>query len=398
MNRELKHIITYARENFQFYRKLYGDRSFTNYKDVPTISKNKLLELYEGNAIDFGIDNSSQGMFARVTSGTSDMMGCFYQSEDEIEKSAERFKKVSYYLNQTQKDRVIIIHNYSLAYIFVRHFIKSGCVVSLGNPFDLEYTVEHLMRTKSNVIRTTPSIALRLIEMLNLRGYKNIDMFLLAGTGLSKAVDNQIKKYYPNAKIVMQYGMAETLNSMYQCKYIDANNFHTYDEDLYYEFITDEGKDAEAGDMGELIATKLTTDSPLIRYATGDIFLLGDICSCGKRIYNIIGRNDNVIKVNGVVVFKDKVEQAINKLGDRDYKLEFSDIEDDDIVKSKLKLYLTIKEGEDIEQIKKTFSKYFEIAEGYTWQDGLDAGIFEEIEIINSKFKGKQLINSTFNK
>ncbi|NOQ55320.1 MAG: AMP-binding protein [Nanohaloarchaea archaeon] len=413
----LKKLILYCKNNIPLYSKLYSKidieqiNTFEDFKKIiPPISKKQLLNLNNSSNIDLGLDNNTQGaMFLRVTSGTASKMACFYRSEKEIEQSAERFYNTySKYLNNNNKrDKVIIINDFTLSYIFARHFSKCECLICLGNPFDLNHTVNIIKTAGCNVIRTTPPIALKIAQMLVSQKYTEINKFFLAGSGLSSITKQKLKDYYPQAQIHMQYGMAETAISLYQCKHnLGTNIYHKFNDDFFYEFIDDKSNNiTKTDDIGELVITKYTHENPLIRYKTGDICQLKDICQCGKQNIKLLGRKEDQFKIKGIVVFKEKIDKAIyntKKYCTGEYQLIIDEIEENGTLKSKLALYIELepkyeKSDKHVKtkiknKIAKEFSDNFMITEDYSWSQGIELGIFSKVDvIIKNELKGLKI-------
>ena len=384
----INELIQFVKENNDFYQVLYEGK--TKFKDLPFIDKSSLLQVFNGNNVELTSKDVNEGIFTRVTSGTSNMMGMFNHSESEIEASAKRYKGITWYLWLNGRDRVCIIHNYSLSYIFARHMLKCNSQVSFGNPYDLAYTIEHIIRTNSNIIRTSPTIALKIAPILKERGHE-VDYWVLSGSGISQLVYDKIKQYTINhTNIVMQYGMAETLNSMYQPNGVIGNDFCLFEKDFIYEFLDEDGNEVKDGTPGELVITRLSKDNPIIRYKTGDLFIKrGGKSIDGKDIYSIIGRVNDCVKINGVVVFKDKIDKAIAQIKDYingDYQIAFDEVEDDGIVKSSLKLYVDLLDENNKDKVKTIFENNFEISEGYRWAQGILDDVFTNVEVINKTF------------
>ena len=423
---KLKKLVSHCKDNVPFYSGLYSNLNINDIRSlddfsrlVPVISKKQLLESVGTSDIDLGVDDVEEGaVFVRVTSGTSSKMACFYRTEKEIDISSERFfKSYSHYLNEDgTRDKVMIVSDFTLSYIFARHFARCGCVVCLGNPFDLNLTSQIIETIGCNVIRATPPVALRLAQVLSSRGYKNINKFFLAGSGLSSVGRTKLQEYYPDAMILMQYGMAEAALSLYQCKNIlGTNTYHQFDEEFFYEIIDENsGKAVGTGGIGELVITKCTEDNPLVRYRTGDLFQVGDVCGCGKRDLKMLGRKDDHFKIKGIVVFKEKIDKAIysaRKYCTGEYQLFIDEIEEDNLPKAKLTLHIELdKKYSNSEEktrqkirdaIAKEFSDNFKITEEYSWSRGVELGIFSKVDvIIKERLEGikiKSIVDKRYN-
>jgi len=81
-----------------------------------------------------------------------------------------------------------------------------------------------------------------------------------------------------------------------QCKY---KNYHYFLDNVYVEFLDDEGKDVGEGEIGEIVLTTLRSPvMPFIRYKIGDIgsYTLEE-CPCGRHfplLKSFEGRADDI--------------------------------------------------------------------------------------------------------
>jgi phenylacetate-CoA ligase len=402
----VRKLIQYVKTHNKFYRNLYYKKK--EFEDLPFIDKKQLLEMFEGNRINISSENILTGIFTRVTSGTTNQMGMFNHSETEIEQSAKRFFDVSYYLNKKKRDSVCIIHNYSLSYIFARHMLTCGCFVSFGNPYDLAYTVEHIKRTNSNVIRTSPTLALKLAPILQKENHI-IDTWILAGSGISKVADTKIRQHSRRGvKIVMQYGMAETLNSMYQPNGVTGNDFCLFDNgDFVYEFLDEDNNKIAPGETGELVITRVSRHNPIIRYRTGDLFKMTKrVHTNGGRVYSIVGRTNDQVKINGVTIFEEYIDKALTAVEDYitgDYSISFDDKKCDGMIKSQMTVHIERTDKRfSCERIARRFQAHFYLYEGYTWEDGVNDELYLPVVVKEKKFKNinkqKKIIDKRLSK
>jgi phenylacetate-CoA ligase len=100
-----------------------------------------------------------------------------------------------------------------------------------------------------------------------------------------------------------------------ECK--EHGGHHIHADHIFVETIDpDTWLHVPKGEFGELVFTHLSRKSmPLIRYRQGDITKIEkEKCICGRttpRIMSIIGRVDNMIKIKGVSVYPEQIEEAL---------------------------------------------------------------------------------------
>lgn len=121
-----------------------------------------------------------------------------------------------------------------------------------------------------------------------------------------KAIITSSETLFPEARRAMEdafgcrvfdhYGSAEMVACVSQC---EAGRYHIHSDFGVFEVLVD-GRPARPGEMGEVVATGFVNDvMPLIRYATGDLAVLGEPgCPCGRTfpvVERIEGRQDDCV-------------------------------------------------------------------------------------------------------
>ncbi len=94
----------------------------------------------------------------------------------------------------------------------------------------------------------------------------------------------------------------------------DAMEGMIVNEDVILEIVTPgTGNPVEPGDVGEVVVTRLNTDYPLIRFATGDLSaIMPGTSPCGRtgmRIKGWMGRADQTAKIKGMFVHPEQIAQ-----------------------------------------------------------------------------------------
>jgi phenylacetate-CoA ligase len=98
-------------------------------------------------------------------------------------------------------------------------------------------------------------------------------------------------------KIYSYYGNAERVAHLLQCRY---GNFHVVTEACVIEVLRPDGSQAEFGELGELVCTKLMDQAmPLIRYRVGDTGIKArEQCACGRNtpiLSHLTGRVEDIV-------------------------------------------------------------------------------------------------------
>jgi phenylacetate-CoA ligase len=127
-----------------------------------------------------------------------------------------------------------------------------------------------------------------------------------------------------NCPVYDEYSTEETWMVASQCKY---KNYHIFTDNVYVEFLDDDGKNVKEGEIGEVILTTLRSPAmPFIRYKIGDIGSYSlEKCPCGRNfplLKSFEGRADDVfILPNGKKVSSLKLLNTFTKFIKSDPKL-----------------------------------------------------------------------------
>lgn len=119
----------------------------------------------------------------------------------------------------------------------------------------------------------------------------------------------------------LAYSTSETGPLGYQCRWLDADSHHVYEDAVVVELVDESTGEAGAdGHAGEVVATPLTdTGMALVRYRIGDRGRFGPPgrCRCGSRArtLTLLGRTAQSILVDGTVLSADLLLTRLAPLG-----------------------------------------------------------------------------------
>jgi phenylacetate-CoA ligase len=98
------------------------------------------------------------------------------------------------------------------------------------------------------------------------------------------------------------YGATEVGDVAYECS--QKNGWHICEETIVEIVDPATGKNVPAGELGEVVVTRLNEIFFLLRFGTGDLSrLITEKCSCGRtsyRLAGIAGRVGDAVKVRGL--------------------------------------------------------------------------------------------------
>lgn len=226
----------------------------------------------------------------------------------------------------TSEDRVFAAFGFGPFVGFWAGFEAAQQIGALAIPAGAqssEQRLDWLLETDATVLLSTPTYALRLIEVAREKGLdlaaSSIRNTLCAGEPGANipSIRERIESGW-GARCWDHAGMSEAGPWGYQCP--EDQGLHVIESEFYAEVLT-VGGDApvDEGETGELVLTNLGRwAQPALRYRTGDIVRLESTpCSCGSPFVRfpggVLGRVDDMIPIRGVNIYPSAVEAIIRE-------------------------------------------------------------------------------------
>ncbi len=255
----------------------------------------------------------------RITSGsTGEPLHIFY-SKGAVDAFVERAAISLQKSRVTRKDVVLNLFaygNYIPGSMYERACFREGIsVIPLGAPntYSKEKTLDVITLLKPNVWMSVPSYALTLLDILS--NTKRADAFpdkvIVAGENLLDAYIEKFNSF--GVEVINHFGLTE-------CPAIGVsvkNNpkvLDIIDHGIYIESVEDHG-------VRHLVVTDvLNTATPIIRYKTGDVVTVIRENKAGGTVQlnrvSIVGRSDDLIKIQGVLVSQKKIIDILLRFSD----------------------------------------------------------------------------------
>lgn len=195
---------------------------------------------------------------------------------------------------------------------------RLGCLCIPGGGLSSAARLRVIVHQRATVLLCTPTYALHLAETaaaerIDLRE-SAVKKIIVAGEpgGGVPHVRERIAAGWNGARVLDHYGMTETGPVAFEA--LDRPGELRVIEDSYFAEVVEPetGRPAPVGSVGELVLTPLgRTDSPLLRYRTGDLVKAvrgkhGLVLEGG-----IIGRADDMIVVRGVNIYPSAVDAVV---------------------------------------------------------------------------------------
>jgi phenylacetate-CoA ligase len=198
-----------------------------------------------------------------------------------------------------------------------------GALTVPGGGMSTAQRLEAMLETQATVLCSTPTYALRLIEVAAERGINlaasAIRTTIHAGEpgGSIPPVRDRIEHAF-GARCFDHTGMSELGATGFTC--VEQTGVHLIESEFVFEAIDPStGTAVPAGEQGELVVTNLgRPGAPVIRYRTGDLVRIDPApCECGRTFARlqggILGRVDDMLVVRGVNVFPSAIEGVVRE-------------------------------------------------------------------------------------
>ena len=320
-----------------------GITSAKDFEELPFSEKNDLREAYP-----LGLMTAPEEKIVRIhsSSGTTGLPVIIPYTAKDVEDWAIMFSRCYAMAGITNKDRIQITPGYGLwtaGIGFQAGAEKLGAMVVPMGPGNTDKQLQMMMDMESTVLCATSSYALLLAEEIEKRGIKekiHLKKGIIGSERWGQKMRDRISAELGIALYDI-YGLTEIYGPGIgiSCDY--DQGMHYWDDYLYIEIIDPVTcKPVPDGEMGQIVITTLVKEgAPLIRYRTHDLSrIIPGTCPCGSpfpRLDVIAGRTDDMMKIKGVNVFPNQIEEVLREFPElsSEYQIRISHLEGKDTMR-----------------------------------------------------------------
>lgn len=349
-----------------------GITSAKDFEELPFSEKNDLREAYP-----LGLMTAPEEKIVRIhsSSGTTGLPVIIPYTAKDVEDWAIMFSRCYAMAGITNKDRIQITPGYGLwtaGIGFQAGAEKLGAMVVPMGPGNTDKQLQMMMDMESTVLCATSSYALLLAEEIEKRGIKekiHLKKGIIGSERWGQKMRDRISAELGIALYDI-YGLTEIYGPGIgiSCDY--DQGMHYWDDYLYIEIIDPVTcKPVPDGEMGEIVITTLVKEgAPLIRYRTHDLSrIIPGTCPCGSpfpRLDVIAGRTDDMMKIKGVNVFPNQIEEVLREFPElsSEYQIRISHLEGKDT----MRLYVETNGTVDFIAISKRIEERVKSRIGFT--------------------------------
>lgn len=388
------------RINENLDKEFYSDKSgyghidsIEEFRELPTMRKEDLAD--EDDFVMFEEYRDEARIF-NYTSGTTRHPTIVLRSEKGVEIEKEKvLKHIDLYAGE--RNYVVISATIALTGM-ISAFRERDILSGYSTPYNLGFSVGAIKQLDIDTLWATPSLALKIGEMLQEEDERvsSIDTVVLTGEPLSNLGYRKLEELYSGADVYMTYGGMEDGHRAYQCEHLKGTNcYHPFTDRHFFEVLEFESDEPKKDGFGELVTTRLWSDCciPIVRYRTGDRARWKDSeCECGEGpIMEVGGRTVfDSFKMSGFTVYRENFEKSLDSVADMIssvYQIHVKEVEEDGKVMPKLEIHLKPAESlsrelVDEKEVVESISENFQITEEHFYQDMCDKGVFSELEVV----------------
>lgn len=320
-----------------------GIKTAEDFEKLPFSEKADLRDAYP-----LGLMTAPESEIVRIhsSSGTTGKPVIIPYTAKDVDDWAVMFKRCYEIAGITNMDRIQVTPGYGLwtaGIGFQNGAEKLGAMVIPMGPGNTEKQLEMMTALQSTVLCSTSSYALLLAEEIERRGIKDQIKLKKGVIGSERWSDKMRRTIAESLGIELYdiYGLTEIYGPGIGISCDENDGMHYFDDYIYLEIIDPKtGETVPDGEWGEIVITTLVKEgAPLIRYRTHDLSrIIPGECACGckfPRIDTIAGRTDDMMKIKGVNVFPNQIEEILQQFPEvsSEYQIRISHLDGKDTMR-----------------------------------------------------------------
>jgi len=297
----LAEVVHHAEEHSPYYRDLYAEHSVSasdleapeDLRDFPIVEKADVQE----NAEEMIAEEYPGNLMRGLTSGsTGESLEFFYDSHHFARMRACMWRGRRWWGTHRWEPRLIlwsrpVEQELSTEWKTVlKNRLRNNYQFNTFRQLEPEYLekiVETIESAKPSLIYGYASSLARLAEFIDAKGIsinddESLRLVEYTADHMSPAERKLASKVF-RAPVISQYGASEVPAISNECP---EGNHHRAVDQVFVEFLREDGTHAEPGEMAEMVVTSLYNyGMPMIRYRVGDMGVYyEEECDCGRTL------------------------------------------------------------------------------------------------------------------
>ncbi len=326
--KRLQRIVRYAREHSPLLKKRYKDlefKSFEEFRKFPLLTGNDYKTYLPPHGYGLLCDDVATG-YVFSSGGTTGAPKVVYRTLEEQHFNAVRLGKglaLSVFGDGDVVANLLFSGNMWASFVSYNQALEhTGCrILPIGGNLPIGEIVQSLISFKANCIITIPSVLLSVAEYVDQsRSDLKIEKVSTGGEHLFEEAKAYLSKVLGVKKFASTgYTTNDTGAIGYQCPYCERGVHHVHEDLHYVEILDEDGNPCGPGQIGRIVVTNLQRRlMPTIRYEVGDLGRWIECsCPCGRktRLFELLGRSDDVLIIGGGNIHPEVVAEAIFHVG-----------------------------------------------------------------------------------
>lgn len=306
----LQKLVRFAYKNVPFYRRKYDEagmrpediRSFSDFKRLPTVTKQEVILNYPHDIIARGTDLNSC-VISKSSGSSGSVLNVVYTANALITYVLAGFRVFTMIMDYRPWHKQVYI--YTSPYP-MNNVLGAYRLYFIPTVNDIGDTVEKLKQIKPDLLVCYPSHLRQLSQNLSKSGKAYIKPHAISvNSEMSTQRERDELSEFFGCGVYDEYSTEELTRVAAQCK---SKNYHVFEDINYIEVLDEDGNDAAEGQVGEIVGTNLHNFCmPFIRYRQSDLGSLETkTCPCGRNfrlLKELKGRkNDQFILPDGKIL------------------------------------------------------------------------------------------------
>ncbi|MFN7990604.1 MAG: hypothetical protein U0R44_00445 [Candidatus Micrarchaeia archaeon] len=274
-SRKLAELVSHARFNIPFYRRLPQIRTIDDIGKLPITTK-EMLRSQNDRFIDARLDKES--LIRLPTSGSSGIpINSYFSLPEGIYGTVLRYHMLTECGVRPEHLTAIIMHSREPYTLLQRFGLFRYRYLSVHD--DEETNLGILRSLRPDFLLSFPS-GFPILSGLNDAGDRMRLKGIISTSELLQPKSRALAEKSFSCKVRNTYSVNEMRNVAWEC---EKGSMHVNSDSVIAEILGNDGEPAGEGEVGEVVLTPLWRRSmTLIRYAIGDRAAIGPPCECGR--------------------------------------------------------------------------------------------------------------------
>lgn len=267
-----------------YYRKKYDDagvdigsiRSLEDIKRIPFITKEEILENFPEGMVAKGVE-IKKCHYSATTGSTGRSLPFIFSMPTYAFYLATNLRVYSM-MGYKPWHKIVYIKYTPIERTSVGPFYRSAHIPST---LPVKEQISLIKKEGVDLLEGYASIILEMARTVTPEDLKYIQLkFISVNSEMSTQEQREFISKVFGCPVFDEYSTEETWMIASQCK---QGNYHIFTDNVWVEFIDQDGNDVAPGDVGEIVITTMRSPAmPFIRYRIGDLGRPStETCSCG---------------------------------------------------------------------------------------------------------------------